>query len=793
MGQETPNPKQEVHDLAKEQKEAMKDSNIDETEKQALDRMSQKLREFAQQKEGEEAGDWQKRQSALESAIKEVATAEKMSETEVYTMIWGEVVEQIMEEFPFSLFPELEKWKKKVHPLVLKHRIAVIARKYPFMVIDGFDQYKNESFAEEVLTAVAESKEPELLLTHYRKYADAPYSKGLLEKGVIATANKKPTLLLRHYSTYKGEKYAFDVLKIATLKAPASILGACASGTFEGAAFEEKLTVLAMRVVAGSPTSSTSALKHLDLYKTRPQMHDTLKQALLKADVHTMFIQYKQFRELPFVGEVMIDAAKRDTAEAVGALRSSGDDFKDDIEIVKVILRVCVDLLPNHVEEYLSEDYGDNPHYSQMIQEAVRVSKDANTIEAPMSFAERKTKLHDIVQILNSELISDSHSALDTFNAETGLSMECMGIRSDNGGTVRNTYFEYVFINTFAGKNKIPVRIALNYEDVKGVQSKEEVLKLLRKKYEQQQAVHKKDYELWNKQYSYDLPKNGKTGVMFAMVPGSLSNVETDMLRMAEIYKGNYGASFSAVCVQKMDEWEKVLKEKNAGALDFPEAIGATEKEILDTLVASLKKAIDEGLEAFVFHYMMHGGEEGTISASDGSFSAEKIAQAITTEYNGKPLSAQIDITIFKESCFSGSQIEKETAYFKEQNSDVKNLHIIAAVSKHAPSDEGLELKDASVVSEKMRGNQSAALHYNISYYFELMDHLKSTGVKIEEPVGSYSHAIQFADLMTREDSRHQHPRHGQNPEGFHYSTEKDIEDFFSRIDNKLDSDITQA
>lgn len=785
MEQESKNPKQEVQDLAKEREEALIDNKIDEAEQQSLDRISQKLKEFAHQKEGEKTEEWQKRLSALESAISEVAQSEGIAETEIYTMIWGESVEQVMAEFPFNLFPELEKWKTKTHPLVLKRRIVQIAKEYPFFVIKGIDQFKSEPFAEEALAAIIESKEPELLLKNYSDYADLPFSNRLLEKGVRATADKKPTLLLQHYNSYKEQKYVFDVLKIAASQDSAAMLEACASGKFKGTQFEEELIGLVMKKVADSSTSSTAALKHLALYKERPQMHDILKQALLKADVKTLFIQYRQFRELPFAGAVIIDATKRDTAQAIDALRFEETGLENDVETCKEVLRVCVYLLPNHVADDLSEEWGKRSDYRQLIEEAQRIFSDANAIKKPMSFEERTKKLDSVVEGLNNELVANGSTALDAFNAETGLSMECMGIRSSNAGTINNTYFEYVFINTFLGSNKLPVRIALSYQEVKDVKGKENVLNLLREKYQGEQETHRKDYELWEKQYSYDLPKNGKTAVMFAMVPGALSNVETDMVRMAEIYKQNYGASFSALCVQKMDNWENALKEKNARSLGFPEAIGASEKEILDTLVSSLKKAIDEGQEAFVFHYMMHGGEKGTMSASDGSFSAEKIAQAITTEYNGKPLSAQIDITIFKESCYSGSQIEKEAAFFKEQESDVKNLHVIAAVSKHAPSEEGLELKDASLVSEKMRGNKAAVLHYHISYYFELIDHLKSTGVKIEKPLGTYSHAIQFADLMTREDSRYQSPRHGQNPEGFHYSTEKDIEEFFSKIDTK--------
>lgn len=783
MEQELPTPKQEIQDLTNESTNALKDGNIDETEKVKLDRLSQKIRDFVAQKEDDKPVELQRRQDALERAIEEVSAKEGIAAIEIYKMIWGETVQQVMDELPFSFFPEFEKWEKKTSPLVLKHRCVDIAKNYPFFVFEGFEHYKDEPFSKDVLCAVADSKEPELLLSQFKTYANAPYAEALLEKGVRATAEKKPTFILLYHEEFKGKKYESDVLKIAAKKEPAEVLSYCASGKFKETSFGEELILEAMKNAAISSNSASACLTHINLYKERPQMHDTLKKTLLSADVRTVFELYPKFREMPLAMEVVVSAAKSNTAEAVLAFRKN--TFEADVETAKAVLRVCVNLLPNHVAQYLGKDFSDHPDYKQMIQEGMQVLKDADSIEEQMSFTDRQEKLNHILLALNSELVSDTNSALSAFNNETGLGMRCMGIRSDDGGTVRNTFFEYVLINTFTGKNKMPVRIAFSYEEAKVIRGKDDVLRLLRKKYEAEQATHKEQYEMWSRKYSYDLPKNGKTAVMFAMVPGSLRNVESDMVRMAEIYKSNYGASFSAVCVQKMDNWQKALQDKNPEAIGIPQAVGATEKEILDTLVISLKKAIDDGKEAFVFHYMMHGGEKGTMSASNGSFPAEKIAQAITTEHNGKPISEQIEITIFKESCFSGSQIEKEAAYLKEQKSRVKNLHIIAAVSKYAPSEEGLELKDASVISEKMRGNQAAVLHYHISYYFELIDHLKSSGIKIEEPLGTYSHAIQFADLMTREDSRYQRPRNGQNPEGFHYSTEKNIEEFFSGIDVK--------
>ena len=83
---------------------------------------------------------------------------------------------------------------------------------------------------------------------------------------------------------------------------------------------------------------------------------------------------------------------------------------------------------------------GDHPDYKQMIQEGMQVLKDADSIEEQMSFTDRQEKLNHILLALNSELVSDTNSALSAFNNETGLGMRCMGIRSDDGGTVRNTF-----------------------------------------------------------------------------------------------------------------------------------------------------------------------------------------------------------------------------------------------------------------------------------------------------------------------------------------------------------------
>ena len=50
MEQELPTPKQEIQDLTNESTNALKDGNIDETEKVKLDRLSQKIRDFVAQK-----------------------------------------------------------------------------------------------------------------------------------------------------------------------------------------------------------------------------------------------------------------------------------------------------------------------------------------------------------------------------------------------------------------------------------------------------------------------------------------------------------------------------------------------------------------------------------------------------------------------------------------------------------------------------------------------------------------------------------------------------------------------
>ena len=108
----------------------------------------------------------------------------------------------------------------------------------------------------------------------------------------------------------KGKKYESDVLKIAAKKEPAEVLSYCASGKFKETSFGEELILEAMKNAAISSNSASACLTHINLYKERPQMHDTLKKTLLSADVRTVFELYPKFREMPLAMEVVVSAAK---------------------------------------------------------------------------------------------------------------------------------------------------------------------------------------------------------------------------------------------------------------------------------------------------------------------------------------------------------------------------------------------------------------------------------------------------------------------------------------------------
>ena len=543
--------------------------------------------------------------------------------------------------------------------------------------------------------------------------------------------------------------------------------------------------------------------------KTSPTL---IKHALIQIvenDPERMLYDYKKYKDLPCAQEVVIQAAFRlaETNASASAFQFvpgkyiEGVPHSEQRKILEMIINkdprpVAKDLYP-----YINFEFKDRDDLKPMLNEARHIYNLDQEIAKNMTFEDRVEKINGDMTNINAELIPRAgKSALDQFNTETGMSMQCMGIRSNVKSYVSELkYFELDFINTFGGSNKLPCRICLTYGEVRNAKTHEDVLRLLRSKYKEQMALHKDQYEVWEKSKSFDLPKNNRTAVMLALVPKHLRGIESDFVRMAEIYLEEYEAHIVSVSVEEEEKWNDAVKENN-NDLNLPNVAAATTEHLFGDpsmkiegeLSKQLKKAIDNEMETFVFHSMFHGDDDGTFETVDRSdTSAKRIAEICAEEYNGKSIAEQISIVVLKESCLSESQVDTELLYFNQKKTPIKDYVSIASSGKNTSSTAGFMTINAGLKSEEMRnsefyGDNSALFTYYFSYYYELLDYKRSIGEKTEPPFGTFSHAIQFADRMSREASAEIAGEEGQNPVGRRYSTEQELGDYFTKLQNNM-------
>lgn len=355
-------------------------------------------------------------------------------------------------------------------------------------------------------------------------------------------------------------------------------------------------------------------------------------------------------------------------------------------------------------------------------------------------FLEREEIIKRAIKDLNRNILP----ALKEFNRENNISLECLGIMG-----------KLIFVNTFKGADKDPVLITLWDKDIEGANSKAKVKKLFKEKLVKEKETLNEQHEIWNNSRSleYDLPKNGETSLMLVTIPRHLRGIYTDFSRMAEIYNDVFQSKFEAICVDNKDNWSKEIDSK--GFKDkMPEATIGTKAEILTRLESSLKNAIDGNKKAFVLHYLMHGSPFSTIgTADDQDITMEELAAILSMPHNGRPISAQIDLTIIAETCFGGFQLIDLIKVLDNSKIGVKNLRIIVASDSLQFADAVTRSQLASLFSDKMKGDESGTFAYYFSYYFELLEYLKQKGTIFEKPVGTLTHAIQFADRMARADS----------------------------------------
>ena len=396
-------------------------------------------------------------------------------------------------------------------------------------------------------------------------------------------------------------------------------------------------------------------------------------------------------------------------------------------------------------------------------------------------FQKREEYLTNALELLNPHFLQRSNifgdkTALTEFNRRHNIDFQCLSIRGNP--------CEFVFIdnNYFlrGGTTNIPRRIAVSLEEAQTIQSKEDVINLLENKLKQHDTLYNQENKLWDTPFRFDFPKD-KGACMIALILNPDHGMETDVTYALDIYTKEFGMSPNALCIgrEHLNDMNDALEE--SGYSELSNIIApATKDSILRNLENSLRKAVDDRKEFFVFHYLAHGSWEGDFLAEDKRISPADIAEIISRSYKGEPLCSKLNIYIQAGSCYSGKQLEGIINYFKSRKDiPVKNLHIISEAN-HTTAvfssswDEVSLISDNPLVSD-MTGPQ---LYYD-SWVKEYTNHLRTKGLEIRPEANSMLWRLRFADLMSWYDEK-------QDMKGFHYSndpkTGNTIGDYFTQL-----------
>lgn len=755
-------PTEEVKELVQNVQKISEDGKTSK-EKEKVEEVGKRLREFIARKEGESYTDIRKREDALTGAIQDVAAQENVNAVWIYGWIFGKVGGELLgqpptkETFEFLEHEEnFQKIKSVAPPLLQRLFLTRVADEKPGHILDWFQRrYQQEPYGEELLERAARSaaKEyPDDALRYYSVYKNHEYAHELLEPCVRRVVGEDPASALELFDAYRGESYAEEILEQAVHK------------TLE--------------------INPPYVMKHYPIYCTRPYAEQTLLDAV-RRNPEGVFMYMENLKDAPSIALLARTAAAKDPRSAI----SHFSDYQDT-PFAKDILLIVARVLPEAINEYsAASKFGSRPYAKEILQVAKALTNAHNTVLSTRSFSGRDEQIRGFLAELNTNI----DPALQAFNRSTGLSLAPMGIRKQP--------YEIVFINTFDGSVKLPMRIALTVQQISDAKTQKELTTLLHREYTTQRRTLEAQYALWEKGDSFDLSKE-KTSVLLVSAPGHLTGIETDVVRMAEIYRTYYDARIEGLFVDNLRNWKDTPK----GHVDaLPEAQISNASAIRDALGVGLQKAVMSGQETFVFHYDMHGRKSGkldavpaklvfaerTVPREEAELDATDFAEAISLpdQKSGRPLCSLINIVIVAESCYSGKQLDIIVEWLHSKKVPVRSLRIATAASRETPASAGVTVESASLVSDKMRGDNAGALSYYLSYYFELLDHLRERRaraagiakeeIELEKPLGTFGHAIQFADRMAREDSDKE-PEERQDLQGYHYSTEEGIDRYFS-------------
>lgn len=386
-------------------------------------------------------------------------------------------------------------------------------------------------------------------------------------------------------------------------------------------------------------------------------------------------------------------------------------------------------------------------------------------------FHAREQYLTNTLELVNPHLLQESAAlgnatALSEFNRKHNMNFQCLSIRDKPCEFVfiDNNYF----LKSGIGKTNIPRRISISLEEAQVTQSKQDVINLLENKLSQHDELYDTENVMWNVPFRFDFPKN-KGACMIALMLNPDYGMETDVAYFLNVYVREFGMSPYALPVgtTHVNDMQAVLKDtgyENLSDLVVP----ATKDSILQNLENSLRKAVDDGKEFFVFHYLTHGSADGKICVEDGRFDPREISEIISRSHKGEPLCSKLDIYIQAGACYSGKQLESMVDFFKwGRNKDipVKNLYVISE-SNHTTAVFSSSWEKTSLISDNLLVHDwTGPQAYYDSWVKEYANYLKTKGLKVRPEVLSMLWRLRFADLMTWYDE-------AQNMKGFHYSND---------------------
>ena len=701
-----------------------------------------------------------------------------------------------------AFLSNLETHIKKDSPESIHKRLHQIAkdRSLSRVLLDNYPKIKDLPYVDKLLEAVVKEN-PKLVLWYSNIYKEKQFIKPILVKLIkkVKDVNAMPKYLLSHFFKKWGEMPSIPevisfrtalIKRLIDLDPTKGITLYPKYNNFPEANSILKITVGKMLNLIKGVNKKSSLLACFRKCGEMPNIPEVIsfRTALIKRIINidptkgiTLYAKYKDLPRADLILKATIDkmlnwAKGENKAEAIEVIMCVLDKNSYNIPgpgIVK-FREQCRDILmtnselknllpsvlpllpmPSHdplrdrIENFITET-----------GEILKGYKEAKTQ------ADKENYMHGNIAELSPKL----HDQLKEFNSHIGISLRPISLLQFP--------FEFVFINTWENpkdKTHFPVRIALSLDELKGSKA----IEIIKKQYKDEATSEQT--ELWEKRgFDFDLPKNGKTSFMLASVPrgsgeNTIKGTEIGMAKIADMYRAQYGAKWEGVLMQDLKAWKTALyKGKSSNA---PENIEPTKKNILTSLRNNLIKAIDSGQEMFLFQYLMHGVPKiGKMRSSSGLIDAEEYAAVLSEVHNGKPLSAQIQITLVIESCFGGGQLDKIIDHLRAKKTPVKGLHIVSGSQR-----------ETTYKVPTINTRETFIVNY-LTYYFERIEQRRLKGETIKPPLGTMGHAIAFVDNMQKGETKGYLTEASKlalsnipdsskftDLQGYYYSTEKPI------------------